>query len=417
MSTLREASTVEATESAPAPRTYEVRTFGCQMNVHDSERLSGSLEAAGYVPADGAEPDIVVINTCAVRENADNKLYGNLGHLAGVKRRHAGHADRRRRLPRPEGQERHPREGALGRRRLRHAQHGLAAEPARARPPQRRGAARDPRLPRGVPVDAARPSATRPTAAGCPSRSAATTPAPSASCPRCAARRRTAAPARSSPRSRRSSTTAPSRSPCSARTSTPTASSSATGRRSASCSAPPAQIDGLERIRFTSPHPAAFTDDVIDAMAETPVRHAAAAHAAAVGLRPHPQGDAPVLPVREVPRHPRPRARPHPERGHLHRHHRRVPRRDRGGLPGDAARGRGRALRLGVHLPVLDPPRHARPRPWTTRCRRRSCRSATSASSRCRSASRGRRTRSSSAARSRCSSPRARARRTPRRTA
>lgn len=93
MTTIHEATTVpgsaRAAESA-APRTYEVRTFGCQMNVHDSERLSGSLEAAGYVPADGAEPDIVVINTCAVRENADNKLYGNLGHLAGVKRRHAG---------------------------------------------------------------------------------------------------------------------------------------------------------------------------------------------------------------------------------------------------------------------------------------------------------------------------------------
>ncbi|HEY5223202.1 MAG TPA: tRNA (N6-isopentenyl adenosine(37)-C2)-methylthiotransferase MiaB [Microbacteriaceae bacterium] len=71
-------------------RTYEVRTFGCQMNVHDSERLSGSLEAAGYVSANGGEADIVVINTCAVRENADNKLYGNLGYLASVKRRHAG---------------------------------------------------------------------------------------------------------------------------------------------------------------------------------------------------------------------------------------------------------------------------------------------------------------------------------------
>jgi len=71
-------------------RSYEVRTFGCQMNVHDSERLSGSLEAAGYVPANGAEADIVVLNTCAVRENADNKLYGNLGHLASVKRRHEG---------------------------------------------------------------------------------------------------------------------------------------------------------------------------------------------------------------------------------------------------------------------------------------------------------------------------------------
>ncbi|SDK75856.1 tRNA-i(6)A37 thiotransferase enzyme MiaB [Cryobacterium psychrotolerans] len=71
-------------------RSYEVRTFGCQMNVHDSERLSGSLEAAGYVPANGVEADIVVLNTCAVRENADNKLYGNLGHLASVKRRHEG---------------------------------------------------------------------------------------------------------------------------------------------------------------------------------------------------------------------------------------------------------------------------------------------------------------------------------------
>lgn len=61
------------------------------MNVHDSERLSGSLEAAGYVRADeGTEADIVVLNTCAVRENADNKLYGNLGHLASVKERHAG---------------------------------------------------------------------------------------------------------------------------------------------------------------------------------------------------------------------------------------------------------------------------------------------------------------------------------------
>src|SRR4051794_24672246 len=67
-------------------RTYEVRTHGCQMNVHDSERLSGLLEDAGYVAAtDGDPADVVVFNTCAVRENADNKLYGNLGHLAPVK--------------------------------------------------------------------------------------------------------------------------------------------------------------------------------------------------------------------------------------------------------------------------------------------------------------------------------------------
>ncbi|MGU3433394.1 tRNA (N6-isopentenyl adenosine(37)-C2)-methylthiotransferase MiaB [Actinomycetes bacterium M1A6_2h] len=67
-------------------RSYEVRTHGCQMNVHDSERLSGLLEDAGYVPAEaGADPDLVVFNTCAVRENADNKLYGNLGMLRPAK--------------------------------------------------------------------------------------------------------------------------------------------------------------------------------------------------------------------------------------------------------------------------------------------------------------------------------------------
>src|SRR5207248_209537 len=77
--------TTAAPQSAAA-RTYQVRTFGCQMNVHDSERLAGVLEAAGYSLAVEGEPaDVVVLNTCAVRENADNRLYGNLGHLAPVK--------------------------------------------------------------------------------------------------------------------------------------------------------------------------------------------------------------------------------------------------------------------------------------------------------------------------------------------
>ena len=72
-------------------RTYEVRTYGCQMNVHDSERISGLLEEAGYLrAAAGADPDVVVFNTCAVRENADNRLYGNLGHLRPVKSAHPG---------------------------------------------------------------------------------------------------------------------------------------------------------------------------------------------------------------------------------------------------------------------------------------------------------------------------------------
>lgn len=79
------------TSSTENARTYEVRTFGCQMNVHDSERMSGLLESNGYVPVEeGERPDLVVFNTCAVRENADNKLYGNLGMLAPIKRENEG---------------------------------------------------------------------------------------------------------------------------------------------------------------------------------------------------------------------------------------------------------------------------------------------------------------------------------------
>ncbi|MFZ3022159.1 MAG: tRNA (N6-isopentenyl adenosine(37)-C2)-methylthiotransferase MiaB, partial [Candidatus Nanopelagicaceae bacterium] len=68
-------------------RTYSVETYGCQMNVHDSERISGLLDEAGYIPATpGVQADVVVFNTCAVRENADNKLYGNLSFLAPIKK-------------------------------------------------------------------------------------------------------------------------------------------------------------------------------------------------------------------------------------------------------------------------------------------------------------------------------------------
>ncbi|MBI5158215.1 MAG: tRNA (N6-isopentenyl adenosine(37)-C2)-methylthiotransferase MiaB [Acidimicrobiia bacterium] len=65
---------------------YLVRTFGCQMNEHDSERMSGLFEVDGMVPAaDVADADVVLINTCCIRENADNRLYGNLGQLKAVK--------------------------------------------------------------------------------------------------------------------------------------------------------------------------------------------------------------------------------------------------------------------------------------------------------------------------------------------
>lgn len=68
-------------------KTYQVTTYGCQMNAHDSERISGTLEAAGYLPVSaGVEPDLIVINTCAVRENADLRLYGTLGQLRSTKK-------------------------------------------------------------------------------------------------------------------------------------------------------------------------------------------------------------------------------------------------------------------------------------------------------------------------------------------
>jgi tRNA-2-methylthio-N6-dimethylallyladenosine synthase len=68
-------------------RSFVVETYGCQMNAHDTERISGLLLDAGYVQAlEGSDPDLVVFNTCAVRENADNKLYGNLSFLAPRKK-------------------------------------------------------------------------------------------------------------------------------------------------------------------------------------------------------------------------------------------------------------------------------------------------------------------------------------------
>ena len=63
-------------------RKYLIETHGCQMNVHDSERMAGLLEQAGYeATADDGDADVIVINTCSVREHAEAKLYTRLGQL------------------------------------------------------------------------------------------------------------------------------------------------------------------------------------------------------------------------------------------------------------------------------------------------------------------------------------------------
>jgi tRNA-2-methylthio-N6-dimethylallyladenosine synthase len=72
-------------------RTFHIRTFGCQMNEHDSERIAGLLVADGLEPvADPADADVIVLNTCCIRENADNRLYGELGHLKSLAARRPG---------------------------------------------------------------------------------------------------------------------------------------------------------------------------------------------------------------------------------------------------------------------------------------------------------------------------------------
>ena len=263
-----------------------------------------------------------------------------------------------------------------------------------------------------VPLGAAGPPRVAPTRPGWPSRSAATTPARSASCRACAAARRTAGPATCWPRSGRWSRTGWSRSRCSGQNVNSYGAAFgdrlAFGKLLRACGG----IDGLERVRFTSPHPRDFTDDVIDAMAQTPERHAAAAHAAAVRLGRRAAGDAARLPPGEVPGDPGQGPRGHAGRRDHDRHHRGLPRRDRAGLrrhPGRRAPG---PVRRSVHVPVLDPAGHPRGgdgRPGTAGGRRRS---GTSGWPRWSRRPRWPGTGRSPGARSRCSSPTARAART-----
>ncbi len=79
---------VAGREGAARPRTFHIRTFGCQMNDHDSERLAGALTADGLVATDDLEAaDVVVFNTCCIRANADHKFYGHLGNLKTLRER------------------------------------------------------------------------------------------------------------------------------------------------------------------------------------------------------------------------------------------------------------------------------------------------------------------------------------------
>ena len=105
-------------------RKYLVETFGCQMNFHDSERIAGLLEREGCVPAGSdADADVVVINTCSVRERAEDKLYTRLGELRELAHETRAASHRRRRgLRRAAGRRPPARERIGRRRRRRHAE-------------------------------------------------------------------------------------------------------------------------------------------------------------------------------------------------------------------------------------------------------------------------------------------------------
>lgn len=68
-------------------RKFYIRTYGCQMNEHDTEVMAGIFMALGYEPTDGVEDaNVILLNTCAIRENAENKVFGELGHLKALKK-------------------------------------------------------------------------------------------------------------------------------------------------------------------------------------------------------------------------------------------------------------------------------------------------------------------------------------------
>ena len=335
------------------------------MNVHDSERLAGLLEAAGYRrAADGADADVVVFNTCAVRENADNKLYGNLSHLAPRKQSDPdmqiavggclAQKDRDavlRRAPWVDVVFGTHNIGSLPTL-LDRARHNRAAQVEIVEALEE--------FPSNLPV--ARESAYAAwvsISVGCNN-----------SCTFCIV------PAlRGKEVDRRpGEVLAEVQSMVDQGVIEVTLLGQNVNAYGVSFADPDqprdrgafaqllracGRIDGLERVRFTSPHPAEFTDDVIEAMAETPNVCPALHMPMQSGFGPGAAGHAPLVSLRAVPCHPRQGAYGHPARRDHHRPDRRLPRRDRKRLPGHPRRGGRRAVQRRVHLPVLQATRHA----------------------------------------------------------
>ena len=343
-----------------SPRTYEIRTYGCQMNAHDSERLAGLPEDAGYQRAPGdATPDVLVFNTCAVRENAADRLYGNLGHLLPVKNAAPGMqiavGGCLAQMERTSITRRAPWVDVV------FGTHNIGSLPAlleRAREREEAQAEFEETLetfPSVLP--ARRESAYAAWVAisvGCNN-----------TCTFCIV-----PSLRGKEKDRRPGDVLAEVSALAAdgvievtllgqnvnSYGAEFGDKAAFGKLLRSCG----PIDGLERVRFTSPHPRDFTDDVIEAMAETPnvMPHLhmplqSGSDAVLKAMRRAYRRDRYLSILDRVPRR-------HPGRRDHHRHHRRLPRRDRAGLQRDPRCGAGGAVRGRVHVPLLTAPRHAR---------------------------------------------------------
>src|SRR6266545_4327416 len=290
---------------------YYIRTFGCQMNQHDSVRIAGLLEAQGMEPASGVDDaDLVVLNTCAVRENADNKLYGTLGHLATTKAR--------RRLTIAVG-------GCLAQKDqggvLERAPwvdvvfgtHNIGSLPALLRRARERGVAQAEffdemqAFPSALPVQRdADWSAWVAISVGCNN-----------TCTFCIVPK-----LRGKERSRRVGDVV------------------------------------AEAPALHQPEPQGLPRGRGRGHGELPAALRARALPAAVRLGPRAAADAPRLPPAPLHGDPRQAARHHPWSRLLDRHHRRLPGGDRGGLRADPGGGRGGPLRFGLHFPVLAAPGH-----------------------------------------------------------
>ena len=335
-----------------AAKTYEVRTHGCQMNVHDSERLAGLLETAGYV-------DVASLPAQRRRDRRRRRLQ----HLRRARERRQQalrqpgaaacrqaaqprHADRRRRLHGPEGPRHDRRPRSLGGRGLRHAQHRLAARRCSSGPGTTvRRRSRSSRSLETFPSTLPTRRESRLLRLGLDLRGLQQHVHV---LHRARLARHGAGPpprARCWPRSGRSSPTGvvevtllgQNVNTYGVRVRRPVGLRQAAARlrrhrRASSGSASPARTRRRSRRCHRRPWPRPRTSCRACTCRCSP------------GSDRILQGDAPLLPQRALPAHPRRGAGAHPGRGDHDRHHRRLPRRDRSGLPGHA--GCGRAARF-----------------------------------------------------------------------